>query len=788
MGTMTHLVWRQLIKEKARTFTTILAMAVAATLTVATLIGINSARHSMYQDNIQNTGGLQFVLSKVNQETALAIQKKADISESVRYQQQGQISFADQVPNQPDSPLLMLPKPALQRLIQPILLEGRLPQNEQEVMLAQDLISDVYAVGKTVAAQRNGQRVVLKIVGSYRGYAGLMASDGAVTTGHFDGTKNYAVAAAFGNYGNFYAKLKKLTAQYHVGSDQQRMNELALERAGESRDVKVRAMFVLLVIVVLSVIGLVSLALIYTSINLSVQAQTQRYGLLRSIGATPRQIRQSVYLQALTLVLPAILLGLLAGIGGLSLAFHELNRIFKASGNTFQLLLTISWWPILVSGFFMLLVTLLAARRPAKRAAQVSPIAAARAQSASRKVSQRMLRQGMLGRFLPTPIAKLAYKHYRRLGWSKVTMMTTLALSLMIFIGFTSFFRGMLTFSDETISRQADVTITKTQSLASANFSFNPRRLPGVKRGTVTGTTQVGLKNAPQAFHDRLNVIVVSDQTFGTVFKDQPTIITGSRLVTSSKTGKRQQQWDTPKDFAGTLELANEQSSQKTLTQPMKVVTKTAAEMTDWLVSDQSGLVLSASRFRQISQALQIKNDDITYAIQVLLIKPSFHETVASALRHELPHAALFDQIENDARGSSFQLAIQVMVYGFLTLLTLVSLANIVNHIFANLLQRRRSLAMLQSVGTTPGQIVRMLALENGFLFGTSMVIGSLLGTLLGWILHQAVNTGITMAFQVPWLEMGMAGLALLAIWGIFAGISFQIMRHQDIDQLIRVG
>ncbi|MGO2744376.1 MAG: ABC transporter permease, partial [Lacticaseibacillus paracasei] len=32
------------------------------------------------------------------------------------------------------------------------------------------------------------------------------------------------------------------------------------------------------------------------------------------------------------------------------------------------------------------------------------------------------------------------------------------------------------------------------------------------------------------------------------------------------------------------------------------------------------------------------------------------------------------------------------------------------------------------------------------------------------------------------------AGLALLAIWGIFAGISFQIMRHQDIDQLIRVG
>ena len=70
---------------------------------------------------------------------------------------------------------------------------------------------------------------------------------------------------------------------------------MALERAGESRDVKLRVMFALLVVVILSVIGFVSLALIYTSINLSVRSQTQRYGLLRSIGATPKQLRRLVY-------------------------------------------------------------------------------------------------------------------------------------------------------------------------------------------------------------------------------------------------------------------------------------------------------------------------------------------------------------------------------------------------------------------------------------------------------------------------------------------------------------
>ncbi|EGF36906.1 hypothetical protein AAULR_06939, partial [Lacticaseibacillus rhamnosus MTCC 5462] len=37
-------------------------------------------------------------------------------------------------------------------------------------------------------------------------------------------------------------------------------------------------------------------------------------------------------------------------------------------------------------------------------------------------------------------------------------------------------------------------------------------------------------------------------------------------------------------------------------------------------------------------------------------------------------------------------------------------------------------MAMLQSVGMTPRQITSMIGLENG-LFGTSLVIGSILGT-----------------------------------------------------------
>lgn len=332
------------------------------------------------------------------------------------------------------------------------------------------------------------------------------------------------------------------------------------------------------------------------------------------------------------LAFPAFLIGIGMGIGGLAVAFHILNQRFIVQGNTFRLFLVIDWWPIFLGAIFMFLVTLVAAWRPAHRAASVSPIAAVQMLPESVKISRRSRRLSPIERLLRSPTAKLAYKQYRRLGWSKLTMIATLSLSLMIFIGLTGFFRSVLTLNNETFTQQADVTIASTAAVDAIPWTFEPSEDAGIKQATVTGTKQMQLAHAPKAFGDKINIIVVSDRLFQTAFQNQPTVLTSSQLVVNSKTGQREQRWQLPRDFSGTLQLINRRG-EKQFTQSIRVVTKTTAALGKWQFGDQSGLVLSRDRYLKLLKALAINDRELDYSIQTQLTQAKFHDSVAKILR-----------------------------------------------------------------------------------------------------------------------------------------------------------
>ncbi len=58
---------------------------------------------------------------------------------------------------------------------------------------------------------------------------------------------------------------------------------------------------------------------------------------------------------------------------------------------------------------------------------------------------------------------------------------------------------------------------------------------------------------------------------------------------------------------------------------------------------------------------------------------------------------------------------LQVFIYGFIALITLITAANIINTISTSIGLRRKEFAMLQSVGTTPAGFRRMICLETLF-------------------------------------------------------------------------
>ena len=87
--------------------------------------------------------------------------------------------------------------------------------------------------------------------------------------------------------------------------------------------------FPVLVVGLLSIlIGLIvfgSVSLIYNSFSISVSERTKQFGILKSIGATKKQIKKSVLYEAAVLCVIGIPIGLVSGCLGIAITFHFLS-------------------------------------------------------------------------------------------------------------------------------------------------------------------------------------------------------------------------------------------------------------------------------------------------------------------------------------------------------------------------------------------------------------------------------------------------------------------------------
>lgn len=132
--------------------------------------------------------------------------------------------------------------------------------------------------------------------------------------------------------------------------------------------------------VVAIIVGMVALILltgyliIYNVFQISVAGDIRFYGLLKTIGTTPRQLRRIIRTQALLLSLVGIPAGLLLGwlLGGV------LTPVVTARLNAVTTVVSVS--PLLFAGaaIFALVTVLMSCNRPGRLAGKVSPVEAVR--------------------------------------------------------------------------------------------------------------------------------------------------------------------------------------------------------------------------------------------------------------------------------------------------------------------------------------------------------------------------------------------------------------------------
>lgn len=105
-----------------------------------------------------------------------------------------------------------------------------------------------------------------------------------------------------------------------------------------------------------------------------------------------------------------------------------------------------------------------------------------------------------------------------------------------------------------------------------------------------------------------------------------------------------------------------------------------------------------------------------------------------------------------------------VLVYGFITLITLICIANIFNTVSTNIALRRKEFAMLRSVGMTPGGFRKMIRYESIFYGLKGLMYGLPLSLLMAYLLYSINRTVLDFTFTLPWKSYVVAVLMILAI------------------------
>jgi putative ABC transport system permease protein len=695
------------------------------------------------------------------------------------------------------------------------LVQGAWPGSNQVAIDASTASKKDLAVGDSIGVQVEGPVATLKISGIVK--FGTVDSIGGATLSAFDLP---TAQRLFDKEG----KLDQIRAAGKPGvSPSQLVSEIAKilppntqVRSGAAQaqeDAKDTDEFISFLRYFLLAFGLIALFVgafvIVNSLSITIAQRTREFATLRTLGASRRQVRMSVIVEALIMGTLASIAGLILGLllaKGLFSLFDAVGFTLPNNGLLFEARTV--WFSLGVG----IVVTLIASFFPALRATRVPPIAAVR-EGAS-------LPPGRFHRFR-TPVAALLtavgfgllvlglFSH----GTQNVLVLLILG-TVLVFIGvallsapFIPVLTGILGWPATKIGGAAG-------SLARDNARRNPQRTASTASALMIGLALVTLVATLAAaithsFRGAVNDIFSSDYAITAQNNYSPIPIavgeaaaktpgvtaigavrTGDTKVFDSAHFTTAVTPDTGKvitldwtqgsqDVMSTLGkdgafVDNDFAKDHDLTVGSKVpVTFVTGVKRDFVVKGIFDPPAGGSPFGNVTISAatwDAENPQPKDLFVFMEMAGGESDTNASAIEKELtvfPNSKVQTReefIDNQISGLSSVLNI---LYVLLALSILVSLFGIINTLVLTVFERTREIGMLRAVGMTRRQTRRMIRHESII----TALIGAFVGIVLGLILAGLLIAKVDfLTFSFPTTQVIVFGVAAVIV-GILAAI-----------------
>ncbi|MER6122719.1 FtsX-like permease family protein [Streptomyces sp. NPDC001795] len=693
------------------------------------------------------------------------------------------------------------------------IVSGQAPKSENEVLVDSETARRAgYKVGDTVRLSIDGPVLTPKIAGIFSTDDGNVAAGGSLTL--FDTATAQRLFHKTGSYDEIDVKAASGTSQTALQDAIDKIvpkdigstttgKQLADDQAQQISEATSSLRTTLLVFAGIALF--VGTFIIANTFTMLVAQRTKELALLRAVGASRRQVTRSVLIEAFVVGAVAAVTGLVAGIGiGAGLR----SLVGRLGGTVPDGPLVISPGTVVAALAVGILITVLAAWLPGRRAAKIPPVAAMSSVHAKATTKSLVVRNTIgtlfasagvtavlyattmndvsdaqapmgfgaallvIGAFVLTPLlsrpliaaaapvlrvfgvsGKLARQNSVRNPRRTAATASALMIGLTLITGLTVMAGSLQT----AIDKMASSSIRADYVVSMANRNELSPDVEKTLKSTAGVTATSPMRNAPSRVEGQTEFLTgVDGATIGELTNlkvdDGAFKVGGTQVVVDGETAKSHH-WTAGSRFTVSYEDGKKQ--QLTV----------------------SGVYQSTERMRGIwLDIATLSPHQSDPADMQVMVKTSGGATASAKDRLEKalgdnPAIQVQDKKDiSNSIGQVFTLMLN-MLYGLLAMAVIVAVLGVINTLAMSVFERSQEIGMLRAIGLDRKGIKRMVRLESLVISLFGGVLGIGLGVFFGWAAGELLGTKMaTYELVLPWGRMALF-LLLAAAVGVLAAL-----------------
>lgn len=843
MSILNRLTIKNLRLNKKRTIVTIIGIILSTALMVGIGLLFSSFQDLMIRDTIGYSGKYEAKYNDVD------LIKLNDIkNKNFTYFYEKPIGFSKIESSNEYKPYMYITSVNREYFDELKLIEGDIPKNENEIVISNHVITNGgldYKVGDIVTFTygsrnidgnitlannelvdgeflTNGGTHTYKIVGivdrsNFESYSASGYTAFTVDVNSDNGNVNLYVM--FNKNKNIIKQSEELAKELNYNGDIN-YNSTLLALYGESTYGNVMSSMGGMMIIMLSLVSIGCIIVIYNSFAISVMERKKEFGLLSSIGATKKQIKKSVFYEALVVGVIGIILGILGAYIGIGTVILIINNLISDMLE-YKLYLVTNYLFIIIPVIFMIIVIGVSAFIPSRRASKVSPIEAIR-QNDDIKINKKKIRTSKLVLKLFGIEGEIALKNIKRNKKKYRVTIVSLFISIVLFISFSSYMNYTLNtassvmgevpydyrisyFGDDNnkealdkineIVKSSDVKEYVSYSVGNlsiiGDYTYSDEYLDFYN----SAYGDDGIKALNNLKYQNIYILVLDDNSYNKYKKliglDKDSVILLNRFKGVSYGNNKRVNYDIPVINSGDINVKicnfdDDEENVDTTKYCNKnidnifVTNKSFDLIEEFSYMDDFKLIVNKKLYDSISDG----GADFT---QFNIISDNTNNI--DKLTKELDKYNNVNYInikESMKQTNNLILVVKILMYGFISLVTLIGVTSVFNTISTSMALRKREFAVLRSIGLTRGGFNKMLFFESLFFGMKSLIFALPVSIGVTILIHYSLADMVSIStIIIPWKAI------IISIVSVFIIVlltmmysSSKIKKHNIIEQI----